>query len=142
MQSLCPATYLLSVQAHYITHLGPIWTPSQPQNGQRQALKHHVFLTVLVRVWIMPPAHPPPSIQQTIYQFFQTIVLVDHQGIHGPATGYITFCLTYYMFPNIIWEILIVNALETLTEKISRTNTSSFSINSFMQMDILLKDSI
>ena len=102
MQSLCPATYLLSVQAHYITHLGPIWTPSQPQNGQRQALKHHVFLTVLVRVWIMPPAHPPPSIQQIVYQFFQTIVLVDHQGIQGPATGTITFCLTYFMFPNII----------------------------------------
>ena len=97
----CQPIYSLSRHA-----ISPLWDPSgpptSPQNGQRQALKHHVFLTVLVRVWIMPPAHPPPSIQQIVYQFFQTIVLVDHQGIQGPATGTITFCLTYFMFPNII----------------------------------------
>ena len=107
MQSLCPVNLSFSVQAHYITHLGPIWPPSQPQNSQRQALKHHVFLTVLMRVWIMPPAHPPPSIQEIIYQFFQTRVLVDHQVIVGPAIGLITFCLTYFIFPNIIWAVLV-----------------------------------
>ena len=37
------STHLIWVNPHYITHLGPRGTPSQPPNGQKRAQKRHVF---------------------------------------------------------------------------------------------------
>ena len=73
------STYLICVHPHYITHLGPIWTPSQPQNGQRQALKHHVFpcrphkwvvwgqLTLKSRMQSLCPVNLSPHCPGTLY---------------------------------------------------------------------------